>query len=201
VSPDPTAAASGGRAGQSRVDVAARLAERFGEAIRWVEEFRGDLAVTVARERLHDMLVALKGEPDLDFAFLMDVTGVDHLALGRTPRFDVVYHLYSPAQHRRLRVKCRVEEGDAWVPTATDIWQAADWFERETWDMLGIVFEGHPNLRRILCHEDFEGHPMRKDYPADKRFFLPRPASLREQAPDWVLERTAGGRAAGFIPD
>ena len=201
MSPSPPIAPNTGGAAEGRVDVAARLAERFGEAIRRVEEFRGDLAVSVARERLHDVLVALKHEPDLDFAFLMDVTGVDHLALGRTPRFDVVYHLYSLAHHRPLRVKCRVEEADAWVPTAIDIWQAADWFEREAWDMLGIVFEGHPNLRRILCHEDFEGHPLRKDFPADKRFFLPRPASLREQAPDWVLERAAGGRAAGFIPD
>ncbi len=201
MSPDLAAAAATGGVAQGRVDVIARLAERFGEAIRLVEEFRGDLAVTVARERLHDVLVTLRHEPDLDFAFLMDVTGVDHLALGRTLRFDVVYHLYSPAHHRRLRVKCPVEEGDAWVPTATDVWQAADWFERETWDMLGIVFEGHPNLRRILCHEDFEGHPLRKDFPADKRFFLPRPASLRDQAPAWVLERAPGGRAAGFISD
>jgi NADH-quinone oxidoreductase subunit C len=184
-----------------RVDIAARLTGLFGEGILQVEEFRGDLTVRVAREGLHDVLAALKLEPDLDFAFLMDVTAVDHLALGRTPRFDVVYHLYSSARHRRLRVKCRVGEDDAWVPTASDVWQGADWFERETWDMFGIVFEGHPNLRRILCHEDFEGHPLRKDFPADKRFFLPRPASLRDQAPDWVLERTAGDRAAGFIPD
>ena len=197
-----SAAATPGRGPDpERVDIAARLTGLFGEGILQVEEFRGDLTVRVAREGLHDVLAALKLEPDLDFTFLMDVTAVDHLALGRTPRFDVVYHLYSPARHRRLRVTCRVGEDDAWVPTASDVWQGADWFERETWDMFGIVFEGHPNLRRILCHEDFEGHPLRKDFPADKRFFLPRPASLRDQAPDWVLERTAGERAAGFIPD
>jgi NADH-quinone oxidoreductase subunit C len=196
----PAAPGAGGGPLDDRLDLAHRLSERFGGAVRGAEEFRGDLAVTVARDRLHDVLAMLRREPDLDFAFLMDVTGVDHLAWGRIPRFDVVYHLYSLTHHRRLRVKCPLEEGDAWVPTATDVWQGADWFEREAWDMYGIVFEGHPNLRRILCHEDFEGHPLRKDFPADKRFFLPRPANLREQAPAWVRER-AGGPAAGLISD
>jgi NADH-quinone oxidoreductase subunit C len=196
VSPEPGAAPEG-----SRADLAERLRERFGDAVRQVEEFRGDLAVTVARERLHDLLAALRRDPDFDFDFLMDVTAVDHQARGRIPRFDVVYHLYSLGHHRRIRVKCPVGESEAWVPTATDVWQGADWFEREAWDMYGIVFEGHPNLRRILCHEDFEGHPLRKDFPADKRFFLPRPTDLREQAPAGIRERTAGRPAAGLISD
>jgi NADH-quinone oxidoreductase subunit C len=183
-----------------RVDIAARLRGIFGEALIREDEFRGDLTLTVTRERLHEMLGTLRREPDLDFNFLMDVTGVDYLNLGRLPRFEAVYHLYSLAHHRRLRLKVPLEEDDRWVPTATDIWQGADWFEREAWDMFGIVFEGHPNLRRILCHEDFGGHPLRKDFPADKRFFLPRPSDLRDQAPEWVKERSAGGPAAGYIP-
>ena len=188
-------------AGGERVDIAALLRGRFGEAIEGEAEFRGDLALTVARERLHEVMEALRRDPELDFAFLMDVTGVDYLNLGRVPRFEAVYHLYSLAHHRRIRVKVRLEEDDRWVPTVTDIWQSADWFEREAWDMYGIVFEGHPNLRRILCHEDFEGHPLRKDFPADKRFFLVRPAGLRDQAPEWVKARSEPGRAGGYIPD
>ena len=94
-----------------------------------------------------------------------------------------------------------IEEDDRWVPSAIDLWPAADWFEREAWDMFGVVFEGHPNLRRILCHEDFEGHPMRKDFPADKRFFLVRPTDLRDQAPEWVKARSRPGVAGGFLSD
>ena len=189
------------QAATGQVDIPALLRQRFGDGIQRHDEFRGDLGLTVARDRLHEMMEILRRDHRLDFNFLVDVTGVDYLNLGRVPRFEVVYHLYSLGHHRRLRVKVPVEEDDRWVPTVTDIWQGADWFEREAWDMYGIVFEGHPNLRRILCHEDFEGHPLRKDFPADKRFFLVRPTDLRDQAPEWVRARSGSGRAAGFIPD
>jgi NADH-quinone oxidoreductase subunit C len=165
VSASPHASAAGRVDPASRVDVAGRLRERFGEAVLLEHEFRGDLAVTVAREALHPVLETLRSEPELAFDFLVDVTAVDWLNLGRIPRFEVVYHLYSLAHHRRLRVKVPVEEDDRRVPTATDIWQGADWFEREAWDMFGIRFEGHPNLARILMDDDWEGHPLRKDYP------------------------------------
>jgi NADH-quinone oxidoreductase subunit C len=194
----PAATAGGDGAAEGRADLAAALRERFGEAVLGAEEFRGDLAVTVARERLHEVLETLRRDPALDFAFLADLTVVDWLLPGRLPRFEVVYHLYSFSIHRRIRVKAPVPEDDRSVPTATDVWKGADWLEREAWDMFGVVFDGHPNLRRILCHEDFEGHPLRKDFPADKRFFLPRPAALNEQAPAWVLERTAGRQDGTF---
>ena len=99
------------------------------------------------------------------FPFLMDVCGVDYP--GRERRFDVVYHFADPSQQRRLRVKTQVAEGGS-LPTVTNIYKSADWFEREAFDMFGIRFDGHHNLRRILCHEDFQGHPLRKDYPADR---------------------------------
>ncbi|HEY7529580.1 MAG TPA: NADH-quinone oxidoreductase subunit C [Gemmatimonadota bacterium] len=184
--------------GAGRRDLAGVLRERFGDAVLGDDEFRGDLTVTVARKRVHDVLETLRRDPALDFAFLVDVTVVDWLLVGRLPRFEVVHHLYSFPHHRRIRIKTPVPEDDRWVPTATDLWKGADWLEREAWDMFGVVFDGHPNLRRILCHEDFEGHPLRKDFPADKRFFLPRPAALNEQAPAWVLERTAGRHEGPF---
>src|SRR3989344_6323586 len=96
--------------------------------------------------------------------FLMDVCGVDYPA--RAKRFDVVYHLFSTKESRRLRVKTQLAEGEA-VGSATSIWKGADWFEREAFDMFGILFSGHPNLRKILTHHQFVGHPLRKDYEAD----------------------------------
>ena len=188
-------------AARPRVDIASRLRERFPDGVVAQAEFRGDLTVSVTRERLHEILRALRDQDDLAFDFLMDVTCVDGVVLGQRPRFEVVYHLYSLRHHRRVRLKVGVEEDDRWVPSAIDLWPAADWFEREAWDMFGVVFEGHPNLRRILCHEDFEGHPMRKDFPADKRFFLVRPTDLRDQAPEWVKARSRPGVAGGFLSD
>src|SRR5438876_76098 len=95
------------------------------------------------------------------------LTAVDYL--GRTPRFEVVYQLYSLSLNHRLRVKVPVPEDDPVVPTASGVWKSANWAEREAWDMFGIRFAGHPDLRRILMYPEFEGHPLRKDYPVDKR--------------------------------
>ena len=103
---------------------------------------------------------------------LMDLTAVDYQKFpGREdgPRFDVVYHLYSIPHNHRVRLKVQVEEDDAWVPTATGLWPIANWLEREVWDMFGIRFEGHPDLRRLLLYEEFVGHPLRKDYPITRR--------------------------------
>jgi NADH-quinone oxidoreductase subunit C len=105
---------------------------------------------------------ALLETPSLRFAAIIEITAVDYLP--RTPRFEVVYHLLSVANRARLRLKVRVDEGDA-VPTVQGVWPGAGWPEREVWDMFGIVFAGHPDLRRLLMPEDWEGHPARKDYP------------------------------------
>ena len=100
------------------------------------------------------------------FNFLMDVCGVDYPT--RAKRFDVVYHLFGSGDSRRVRVKAQLADGEA-IPTATTLWKSADWFEREAFDMFGILFSGHPNLRKILTHHQFVGHPLRKDYEADRQ--------------------------------
>jgi NADH-quinone oxidoreductase subunit C len=127
----------------------------------------GDATVVVPLERARDCLRRLRDDAELAFNFLMDVTAVDYL--GTSPRFAVVYHLYSVPQNHRLRVKIRVVETDAWVHSLTPLWHAANWGERECWDMFGIRFVGHPDPRRILMYEEFVGHPLRRDYPVDKR--------------------------------
>jgi len=122
--------------------------------------------VYVPAARLPETCRALRDAPDLRFNVLIEVTAVDHLP--RTPRFEVVYHLLSIPHRRRLRLKVRVDEGKA-VPTVQGIWPAAGWPEREVWDMFGVVFDGHPDLRRILMPEDWVGHPQRKDHPVQIR--------------------------------
>ena len=125
--------------------------------------------IYVSRERLVETMGALRDTPELGFGFLVDIIGVDYYP--REPRYEVVYLLGSlgipgyGAEARRLRVKVRVPGENPSVPTLRGVWKAADWSERELWDMLGIRVDGHPDLRRILMPEDWEGHPMRKDYP------------------------------------
>ncbi len=149
-----------------------RVRDRFGGAIVETHEHVGDATAVVERATLVDALRFCRDEPALGFDVLMDLTAVDYLKYpGREdgPRFDVVYHLYSIGHNHRLRVKVRVDEDDAQVPTAVDLWPIANWFEREVWDMFGIRFAGHPDLRRLLLYEEFVGHPLRKDYPIDRR--------------------------------
>jgi len=117
-------------------------------------------------------VLELARELHKSFPFLMDVCGVDYPE--REERFDVVYHFANPETKNRLRMKARVKEGGS-IVTLTSIYKSANWFERETFDMFGIKFDGHPDLRRLLCHEDFVGHPLRKDYPADKNQELKTP--------------------------
>jgi NADH/F420H2 dehydrogenase subunit C len=121
----------------------------------------------VAAEKILALMQGLKENRDYDFAMLMDMTAVDWFEK-RAPRFDVVYHLYSVEHNHRLRIKVTIEDGQH-VPSLTKLWPIADWFEREAWDLYGIKFDGHPNLKRILMYEEFKGHPLRKDYPYDKR--------------------------------
>ncbi len=128
---------------------------------------RGQAVITVPREGILAALRALREEPDLSLNMLSDLSAVDYL--GRTPRFEVVYQLNSLVWRHRLRVKVPVPEDDPTVPSATAIWRAADWAEREVYDLFGIVFTGHPDLRRILLYPEFVGHPLRKDYPVDRR--------------------------------
>lgn len=140
---------------------------RFADAIKSHHVAAGDATIVVGRDGSLDVFRTLRDDEELAFTLLIDVTAVDYL--GRTPRFEVVYHLYSLPHGHRLRVKIAVGEDDPTVPSLVPLWKGANWLEREVWDMFGIRFEGHPDLRRILMYPEFEGHPLRKDYPVSKR--------------------------------
>jgi NADH-quinone oxidoreductase subunit C len=152
--------------------IVARLRDRLGPRVQETHDFRSDHTATIARAGLVDALTYCRDDPGLAFDLLVDITAVDYLKFpGREdgPRFEVVYHLYSVAHNHRVRLKVQVEQDDATVPTATSLWPIANWLEREVWDMFGIRFEGHPDPRRLLLYEEFEGHPLRKDYPINRR--------------------------------
>ncbi len=146
-----------------------KIQSRFGGAVLETHSFRGDDTVLFKKDVLLEAARFLKEDADLDFNVLMDLTAVDNLGLEKPYRFEVVYHFYSLAKNHRLRIKVPVSEDDPIVSSLTGLWPIADWFEREVWDMFGIRFEGHPNLKRILMYEAFVGHPLRKDYPVNKR--------------------------------
>ena len=139
-----------------------KLRERFPEAILSTKSFRNEITIVVKPSEISRVCRHLKEEPELRYDFLSDLTAVDRLR--EHPRFEVVYHLYSLQFKRRVRLKVLVEEGEA-IPSVTQVWGTADWHEREVYDMFGVGVEGHPDLRRILMPEDWEGHPLRKDYP------------------------------------
>ena len=152
--------------------ILARLAEHFGDRIVETHAQHGDATAVVDRGALADLLRFCRDDGTLSFDVLVDLTAVDYLAYpGREdgPRFEVVYHLYSIRKNHRLRVKTRVGEEDAVVPTAVQLWPIANWLEREVWDMFGVRFAGHPDPRRLLMYEEFVGHPLRKDYPIARR--------------------------------
>jgi len=140
-----------------------RLKERVPGAVRSVAEFRGDTTVTVRREDIVRVAQALRDDPELAFDMVIDVLGVDMYR--PEERFEVVYNLYSLKHREYLRLKVLLDEQDPTVPTVTGVWPGANWHERETYDMFGIVFTGHPDLRRLYLPEEFEYHPLRKDFP------------------------------------
>jgi NADH-quinone oxidoreductase subunit C len=137
-----------------------QLSNRFPDALQEHGEFRGELTIVVDPARLVEVARFLKEEQGFDY-FLYN-TAVDWPA--RQPRFDVVWEVRSLKNKTRIRIKTRAAMPEPTVPTLTSVWRAADWHERETWDLLGIRFQGHPDLRRILMPETWEGHPLRKDY-------------------------------------
>lgn len=132
------------------------------EAVREVSIDRDELSITVERERIARVLKFLRDDVNCQFKQLMDVCGVDYPE--REERFEVVYNLLSLTHNRRIRVKLTVP-ADTPVPTVTEVFSLANWWERETWDMFGIFFRDHPDLRRILTDYGFQGHPLRKDFP------------------------------------
>jgi len=144
------------------------LREKFGAAILDAHAFRGDETVVVGPERLIELARFLKDDGATAFDFLVDITAVDYLGK-KQPRFEVVYHLLSLRSRARFRVKVPLPEEKPEVDSLTPLWKAANWLEREVWDMFGIRFRGHPDLRRILLYEEFRGYPLRKDYPVNQR--------------------------------
>lgn len=153
-----------------------KLSERFAPAICRLHSFCGDDTAVIRREALVEIARFLKEDPELDYNFLMDITAVDYLRMPRfeqidegEPRFDVVYHFFSLAHKHRVRLRVPVAEEDAEVDSLVQLWPAANWAEREVYDMFGIRFRGHPDLRRILMYDEFQGHALRKDYPINRR--------------------------------
>lgn len=151
-----------------------RIQEKFPTEIIDTHAFRGDETAVVRAESLKAIAEFLKTSPELEFNFLMDLTAVDYLffAGGRIQkefRFEIVYHFFSLKHNHRIRIKVPVDEKFPEVDTLSGLWPGANWYEREVWDMFGIRFRGHPNLKRILMYEEFEGHALRKDYPVNKR--------------------------------
>jgi NADH-quinone oxidoreductase subunit C len=135
------------------------------QAVAEVIEFRGETTVVVPRERLLRAAEYLAAEPSLRFSFLSDITPVDRFPL--EPRFEVNYHLLSIDRKERLRLKVHLAGNDVVLASVTPVWPTADWHEREAFDLFGIRFEGHPDLRRILMPDEWEGYPLRKDYPTE----------------------------------
>lgn len=144
-----------------------KLTQRFSGSILETRSYRGDDTALVKKQDILEICMFLRDDEELLYNFMMDLTAVDYL--GKEPRFEVVYHLYSLKHNRRVRIKAGVSESDCTIDSIVSVWVAADWFEREVFDMYGITFKGHPELRRILLYEGFEGHPLRKDYPIKKR--------------------------------
>ena len=139
-----------------------KLKEKFAASIIDVVEFRGEVTVTVNKDSIIDVLMFLK--QSLQYNLLTDLTAVDYLGK-KEERFMMVYQLYSIPNKDRLRIKTPVNEVDCRIPTATQVWATANWLEREVYDLFGITFDKHPDLRRILMTDDWVGHPLRKDYP------------------------------------
>ncbi|MBI5328803.1 MAG: NADH-quinone oxidoreductase subunit C [Deltaproteobacteria bacterium] len=138
------------------------IKEKFGQSILDTSIFRDEATHLIRKESLLEVCKFLKDNSELQFNFLSDIAGIDYFP--QNPRFEVVYHLYSISQKHRVRLKIKTEDGET-VPSVTPVWSGADWAEREAYDMFGIIFEGHPNLKRIYMPDEWEGFPLRKDYP------------------------------------
>ena len=144
-------------------DAAAKITLKFPSAILGENEFRGEKTLKLDASSLREICLFAKEE--LAFDYLVDVSSVDHF--GDEPRFEIVYELYSMEHGTHLRLKIKVSEDTCEAPTVTDIWPTANWHEREVYDMMGIRFADHPDLRRILMWEGYPYHPLRKDFPLE----------------------------------
>ena len=154
---------------KSNDPVVARFRDRFAGEILSVDDFRGQVAISVKSPRAAEMMKSLRDDAECPFDMLADLTAVDYLRLDHPERFAVVYQLYSMLRNERLRVKAYVSEARCEIESVHALWGDANWLEREVWDLYGIRFLNHPDLRRILMPDAYEGHPLRKDYPLKGR--------------------------------
>lgn len=142
-----------------------RIGEKFGEQVTLVGEPYGLLTVETSREQIIGLLTFLKTDAALRFIFLTDITAVHYPE--QEKQIGIIYHLHSLTTNTRIRVKVFLVDGDVNIPTATVLWEGANWMERETYDFFGVNFEGHPDLRRILNVDDMTAFPMRKEFPLE----------------------------------
>jgi NADH-quinone oxidoreductase subunit C len=146
-------------------DVLAKISAKFADKVVLVGEPFGLPTLETGREQIIDVLEFLKNDPVLQFIYLTDITAIHYPDLEKP--IGVIYHLHSLVNNLRIRLKVFLAEGDVNIPTATDLWNGANWMERETYDFFGVIFTGHPDLRRILNVDDMTAHPMRKEYPLE----------------------------------
>ena len=152
------------------ISLAEQVKNKFPNLVTQAFVDKGDEIIYAKKEGIQDLLSHLKNHPEFDFNLLIDIFSGDYLHWEEKEiRFEVVYNLFSLAKNHRLFVKAQVPELNPEIDSVSAVWPAANWYEREIWDMMGIVFKGHPNLKRILMYESFEGHPLRKDYPYNRR--------------------------------
>jgi NADH-quinone oxidoreductase subunit C len=140
------------------------LQREHADWITGIIEAHGEVTAVVPAQHIVDACATLKARADGRFDFLADICGVDR-GVEEEPRFEVNYHLFSTTKHHRLRLKVLLNETNVHVPTVTGVWRTANWHERETFDLFGIIFDGHPDLRRILLPDDWQGYALRKDFP------------------------------------
>ncbi|MEJ5350541.1 MAG: NADH-quinone oxidoreductase subunit C [Melioribacteraceae bacterium] len=140
-----------------------KVKEKFENSIEEITEFRCDLSITIKKDKIVELAKLLKEDDDLHFETCIDVTAIDWAT--RKNRFTVVYHVYSYKNNFTLRIKANIDDDPPQIDSVTSVWKSANWYERETYDMYGIIFINHPDLRRIYMPEGFEYHPLRKDFP------------------------------------
>ncbi len=153
------------------------LRDEIGDDLIEVSDFRGDEAALVKRSAWKGAARVLKERCGMDM--FIDLCAADYPE--RRERFEVVLHLRSTGSDKRFRLKARCAVGDPSIESLSDLYLGVNWFEREAYDLFGVEFRGHPNLKRILCHHEFEGHPLRKDYPKERRGKIPRPQTLMDE--------------------
>jgi NADH-quinone oxidoreductase subunit C len=160
----------------SPADIGDRLRAQFGQDVLEYQEVHGHPVATVVPSRLHEICEFLRDEPELDFDFIDFVTAVDERPRGGG--FTVVVHVFSTRRIQNARLKVRCDAEDPRCPSIHDVWVGANWFERETWELFGVVFEGHPHLVKLVLPEQFEGYPLRKDFPLMTREAKPWPGDV-----------------------